>query len=82
MLYPKFVSLDGKYNSMENIKGGKTLETIDPTLDGIFAVALGAQDGTTLFMFAAPDWDEASREAETKGRMLSTQVKVGHAGTP
>ncbi|MGM8887275.1 MULTISPECIES: SMP-30/gluconolactonase/LRE family protein [unclassified Psychrobacter] len=63
-------------------EGGKILETIDTAPDGIFAVALGGQDGKTLFMCAAPDWDEASRKAETKGRMLSTQVKVDHAGTP
>lgn len=63
-------------------EGGEILETIDTTPDGIFAVALGGQDGKTLFLCAAPDWDEASRKAETKGRMLSTQVKVGHAGTP
>ncbi|WP_367109951.1 SMP-30/gluconolactonase/LRE family protein [uncultured Psychrobacter sp.] len=63
-------------------EGGEILETIDTAPDGIFAVALGGIDGRTLFMCAAPDWDEASRKAETKGRMLATQVKVGHAGTP
>ena len=63
-------------------EGGEILETVDTAPDGIFAVALGGQDGKTLFMCAAPDWDEASRTAETKGRMLSTPVKVGHAGTP
>lgn len=63
-------------------EGGEVLEVVDTAPDGIFAVALGGQDGKTLFMCAAPDWDEASRTAETRGRMLSTQVKVGHAGTP
>lgn len=63
-------------------EGGEILEVVDTAPDDIFAVALGGQDGKTLFMCAAPDWDEASRTAETKGRMLSTQVKVGHAGTP
>ena len=63
-------------------EGGEILETIDTAPDGIFAVALGGQDGKTLFMCAAPDWDEASRKAETKGRMLAAQVKVGHTGTP
>ncbi|WP_367106165.1 SMP-30/gluconolactonase/LRE family protein [uncultured Psychrobacter sp.] len=63
-------------------EGGEILETIDTAPDGIFAVALGGIDGKTLFMCAAPDWDEASRKAETKGRMLATEVKVGHAGTP
>ena len=62
--------------------GGEILATVDTAPDGIFAVTLGGQDGKTLFMCAAPDWDEASRTAETKGRMLSTQVQVAHAGTP
>ena len=35
-----------------------------------------------LWLPLAPDWDEASRKAETKGRMLAVQVEVGHAGTP
>lgn len=63
-------------------EGGEILETIDTAPDGIFAVTLGGQDGKTLFMCAAPDWDEASRKAETKGRMLTVRVNVGHAGTP
>ena len=63
-------------------EGGEILETVDTAPDGVFAVALGGREGKTLFMCAAPDWDEASRKAETKGRMLYTQVKVGHAGTP
>lgn len=63
-------------------EGGEVLETVNTAPDGIFAVALGGQDGKTLFMCAAPDWDEASRKSETKGRMLSTKVEVGHAGTP
>ncbi len=63
-------------------EGGEILETINTSDEGVFAVALGGADGKTLFMCAAPDWDEASRKAETKARMLSTHVKVGHAGTP
>lgn len=63
-------------------EGGEILETVNTPSEGVFAVALGGQDGKTLFMCAAPDWDEGSRKAETKARMLSTQVKVGHAGTP
>ena len=63
-------------------EGGDILETIDTAPDGIFAVTLGGHNGKTLFMCTAPDWDESSRKAETKGRMLAVQVKVGHAGTP
>lgn len=63
-------------------EGGKILETIDTAPEGVFAVALGGAEGNTLFMCAAPDWDEAARKAETKGRMLAVRVEVGHAGTP
>lgn len=63
-------------------EGGEVLETINTAPEGVFAVTLGGDDGKTLFMCAAPDWDEASRKAENKGRMLATKVQVGHAGTP
>ena len=63
-------------------EGGEILETIDTAPEGVFAVALGGAEGNTLFMCAAPDWDEAARKAETKGRMLAFRVEVGHAGTP
>ena len=63
-------------------EGGEILETVDTAPEGVFAVTLGGEDGKTLFMCAAPDWDEASRKSETKGRMLSTKVTVGHARTP
>lgn len=63
-------------------EGGEILETIDTAPEGVFAVALGGAEGNTLFMCAAPDWDEAARKAETKGRMLAVRVEVGHAGTP
>ena len=44
-------------------EGGEILEVVDTVPDGIFAVTLGGQDGKTLLMCAAPDWDEASRTA-------------------
>jgi sugar lactone lactonase YvrE len=63
-------------------EGGEILETVDTAPEGIFAVALGGSDGKTLFMCAAPDWDEAARKAAREGRMLATRVEVPHAGTP
>ncbi len=47
-------------------EGGEILETINTASEGVFAVALGGANGKTLFMCAAPDWDEGSRKAETK----------------
>lgn len=63
-------------------EGGEILETVETAPDGVFAVALGGEDGRTLFLCAAPDWDEGARTAAREGRMLATTVAVGHAGTP
>lgn len=63
-------------------EGGRILDEVDTGKEGVFAVALGGQDGKTLFMCAAPDWDESARKAVREGRMLATQVDVAHAGTP
>ncbi|WP_447233488.1 SMP-30/gluconolactonase/LRE family protein [Pseudosulfitobacter sp. RP-4] len=63
-------------------EGGEILQVVDTAPEGIFAVALGGEDGKTLFMCAAPDWDEAARTAAREARMLAVQVAVPHAGTP
>ncbi|NIF85819.1 SMP-30/gluconolactonase/LRE family protein [Comamonas sp. Tr-654] len=63
-------------------EGGEILDTVETTPEGVFAVALGGDDGKTLFMCAAPDWDEAQRKAALEARMLATRVSIGHAGTP
>ncbi|KWR90624.1 SMP-30/gluconolactonase/LRE family protein [Cupriavidus sp. IDO] len=63
-------------------EGGGILDEVNIAPEGVFAVALGGEDGKTLFMCAAPDWDEGARKAAREGRMLSTRVDVPHAGTP
>jgi sugar lactone lactonase YvrE len=63
-------------------EGGRILDEVSTAPEGVFAVALGGEDGKTLFMCAAPDWDEGARKAAREGRMLSTRVDVPHAGTP
>lgn len=64
------------------VEGGKVLEEVNTAPDGIFAVALGGEDGKTLFLCAAPDWDEGARSNAREGRMLATTVDVPHAGRP
>lgn len=64
------------------VEGGKVLEEVNTAPDGIFAVALGGEDGKTLFLCAAPDWDEGARSKAREGRMLATTVDVPHAGRP
>lgn len=63
-------------------EGGELLDVNDTAPEGIFAVALGGDDGKTLFLCAAPDWDEGARKAAREGRMLAVKVDVPHAGTP
>jgi sugar lactone lactonase YvrE len=63
-------------------EGGQILDEVSTAPEGVFAVALGGADGKTLFMCAAPDWDETARKSARAGRMLATQVDVAHAGTP
>lgn len=63
-------------------EGGEVLQVIDTAPEGVFAVALGGEDGRTLFMCVAPDWDESARSAARQGRMIATRVDVPHAGTP
>lgn len=70
------------HRAVRMAEGGKILDELNTAPDGVFAVALGGADGKTLFMCAAPDWDESARKAARQGRMLSTTVAVPHAGTP
>jgi len=63
-------------------EGGQVLEEISTAPEGAFAVALGGEDGKTLFICVAPDSHEPARKSVREGRILSTRVDVGHAGTP
>ncbi|MGO4328462.1 SMP-30/gluconolactonase/LRE family protein [Cupriavidus sp. 2TAF22] len=49
---------------------------------GVFAAALGGPHGRTLFLAAAPNFDEAQRRASHLGHVLMTEVEVPHAGLP
>jgi sugar lactone lactonase YvrE len=71
-----------KKRAVRIAEGGKILDEVNTAPEGIFAVALGGEDGKSLFLCAAPDWDEGARKAAREGRMLSTRVDVAHAGTP
>ncbi|KXF48840.1 gluconolactonase [Rhodococcus sp. SC4] len=49
---------------------------------GVFACMLGGDDGRTLYVCAAPDFDENARSAAREARLLAVQVDVPHAGLP
>ncbi len=63
--------------------GGEIVEEIAaPDGLGVFACALGGEDGRTLVACAAPDFHEAARKAATEAVLLKTTVDVPHAGLP
>ncbi|MCX6471332.1 MAG: SMP-30/gluconolactonase/LRE family protein [Corynebacteriales bacterium] len=41
---------------------------------GVFACGLGGSDGRTLFVCAAPDFDEHARKVATDGKLLAVQL--------
>jgi sugar lactone lactonase YvrE len=48
----------------------------------VFACMLGGEDGRTLLMCAAPDFDAQARAARYESVLLTTTVDVPHAGLP
>ena len=62
-------------------EGGEVLEEL-PVGTGVFACMLGGQDGRTLFLCTAPDFDRTARSAAREARLLSCRVDVPHAGRP
>lgn len=60
------------------VKEGEIVETIDLTSHnvGTFACELGGEDGKTLFLCIAPDFDEHKRSAAREGEIWTTQVAV------
>lgn len=62
-------------------EGGEILETILPGT-GVFACMLGGEDGRTLYLSCAPDFDEHARTAAREGEIKATTVEVPHAGRP
>jgi sugar lactone lactonase YvrE len=72
----------GNNRAVRIAKGGEILDEVSTAPDGVFAVALGGDDGRTLFLCVAPNFDETERTATRLGRMLATEVDVPHAGRP
>ncbi len=62
-------------------EGGAILEEITVGA-GLFACMLGGADGRTLFLCAAPDFDENARSNAREAQLLSTRVEVAGAGRP
>jgi sugar lactone lactonase YvrE len=63
-------------------EGGTILDEVSTAPNGVFAVALGGDDGKTLFLCVAPDFDEAARSAARESQVHAVRVDVPHAGRP
>ena len=62
-------------------EGGKILEEIK-TSEGVFACALGGEDGHTLFACFAPTYNQAEATAKLGASIRMTRVAIPHAGLP
>lgn len=62
-------------------RGGEILEEL-PVGTGVFACMLGGEDGRTLFLCTAPDFDRTARRAAREAQLRSCRVEVPHAGHP
>lgn len=63
-------------------EGGEILDEVSTAPNGVFAVALGGEDGKTLFLSVAPDFFEDKRSATREASLVSTKVDVPRAGRP
>jgi sugar lactone lactonase YvrE len=63
--------------------GGRIVaEVAMPDGLGVFACMLGGDDGRTLLMCAAPDFDAHARTAAREAILLTATVEIPHAGLP
>jgi sugar lactone lactonase YvrE len=63
-------------------EGGTILQEINTGEMCAFACMLGGEDGRTLFVCAAPTFDETEAAARHRSAILATRVQVPHAGLP
>jgi sugar lactone lactonase YvrE len=63
--------------------GGEIVDEVAaPEGMGVFACALGGEDGRTLLLCTAPDFFEEQRSAAREAILVTTEVVVPHAGLP
>src|SRR3954447_18268730 len=63
--------------------GGEVVDEVRaPDGQGVFACALGGEDGRTLLLCCAPDFYEHNRAPVREATLLTTTVDVPHAGRP
>jgi sugar lactone lactonase YvrE len=63
--------------------GGQVVDEVPaPEGQGVFACALGGDDGRTLLLCCAPDFYEHNRAPVREATLVTTTVAVPHAGRP
>ena len=73
---------DGAHGRAVRVREGGEIVDEVVTGSGVFACMLGGSDGRTLYLCAAPDFDEHARSAARDAQLLAVQVEVPHAGRP
>jgi sugar lactone lactonase YvrE len=63
-------------------EGGTIVEELKTDGPCAFACMLGGEDGRTLFVCAAPTFDEKECAEHHRSSILMTRVEVSHAGLP
>ncbi|WP_027930989.1 SMP-30/gluconolactonase/LRE family protein [Amycolatopsis thermoflava] len=62
-------------------EGGDIVDEIQVG-SGVYACMLGGDDGRTLFLCTAPDFDPAARASTHESDLLTVRVSVPHGGRP
>jgi sugar lactone lactonase YvrE len=75
---------DGFHGRVARVAAGGAVvdEVTAPEGMGVFACALGGDDGRTLLMCCAPDFLEHTRAPVREAVLVATEVDVPHAGRP
>jgi sugar lactone lactonase YvrE len=63
-------------------KGGEIVAEVSTGDTGVYAVALGGEDGRTLYLCTAPGFAESERRHTREARLLATRVEVPAATNP
>jgi sugar lactone lactonase YvrE len=75
---------DGFHGRVARVaEGGKVVDEVAaPDGMGVFACALGGDDGRTLLLCCAPDFFEHTRAPVREAVLVAAEVDVPHAGRP
>ena len=71
---------DALFNRVSRVLDGRIVDTIQsPDGLGLYSCALGGEDGKTLLMCMAPDFDHVARAERSEGALYTCEVGVPRA---